>query len=134
MIDTENADGDVYKMFLGSFLEDMDNKVIQGGVNTDTVSASPSQLSASYRQSYASEYFPLSTHPPNRSPYGSPSPTTHENTPRMTRNSTINTRDARSFSQGFRNMSSTGEASPADRVPSPGDLSRWETYNSRHYP
>ncbi|KAI0016333.1 hypothetical protein F4780DRAFT_798388 [Xylariomycetidae sp. FL0641] len=30
LIDTENADGDVYKMFLGSFLEEHDNKMIQG--------------------------------------------------------------------------------------------------------
>ncbi|KAJ4419040.1 hypothetical protein N0V82_005163 [Gnomoniopsis sp. IMI 355080] len=39
MIDTENADGDVYKMFLGSFLEDMDNKLIQGGTTPDVQSA-----------------------------------------------------------------------------------------------
>lgn len=31
MVDTENADGDFYKMFLGSILEDIDNKIIQGG-------------------------------------------------------------------------------------------------------
>lgn len=38
MVDTENADGDFYKMFLGSMLEDMDNKLVQGGVGTDALS------------------------------------------------------------------------------------------------
>ncbi|KAG6356312.1 hypothetical protein INS49_015699 [Diaporthe citri] len=38
MVDTENADGDFYKMFLGSMLEDMDNKLIQGGVGADSLS------------------------------------------------------------------------------------------------
>lgn len=38
MVDTENADGDFYKMFLGSMLEDIDNKLIQGGVAADTLS------------------------------------------------------------------------------------------------
>lgn len=134
MIDTENADGDVYKMFLGSFLEDVDNKLIQGGANTDTISSTT--LSASQRMSYASEYSPSSTQPPNRSAHGSPSPTINENTPRTTPNSTINTRDARPFSQSFLNTTSTGEleASSAVRAPSPGDFRRWETYNSRHYP
>lgn len=131
MIDTENADGDVYKMFLGSFLEDMDNKLIQGGANTDTRSASTTPQ----RQSYISDYSPLSTQSPDRSPgpYGSPS-TTHENTPRMIPNSTINIRGTRSSSHGFFNRSSTGECPSAVRAPSPGDLSRWETYNSRRYP
>lgn len=40
MIDTEEADGDVYKMFLGSFLEDMDNKLIRGSMSTAALSAS----------------------------------------------------------------------------------------------
>lgn len=38
MVDTENADGDFYKMFLGSMLEDMDNKLVQGGVGADALS------------------------------------------------------------------------------------------------
>lgn len=133
MIDTENADGDVYKMFLGSFLEDMDNKLIQGGASTGTISSKT--LPASQRMSYASEYSPFPTQPPNRSVLGSPSPTTNESTPRITRDPTINTRHGRSFSQSFFNTSSMGgEATSADRSPSPGDIRRWETYSSRHYP
>lgn len=47
MVDTEGADGDVYKMFLGSFLEDMDNKLIRGSMSTAVLSAfSPSAYSA----------------------------------------------------------------------------------------
>lgn len=38
MVDTENADGDFYKMFLGSMLEDIDNKLIQGGGGADALS------------------------------------------------------------------------------------------------
>lgn len=38
MVDTENADGDFYKMFLGSILEDIDNKIIQGGGSADALS------------------------------------------------------------------------------------------------
>ncbi|KAI0206604.1 hypothetical protein F4808DRAFT_466627 [Astrocystis sublimbata] len=34
IIDTEDANGDMYKMFLGSFLEDFDNKPIQGAYST----------------------------------------------------------------------------------------------------
>ncbi|KAL1860453.1 hypothetical protein Daus18300_009227 [Diaporthe australafricana] len=38
MIDTESADGDFYKMFLGSMLEDIDNKLTQGGGSADALS------------------------------------------------------------------------------------------------
>lgn len=132
MIDTENADGDVYKMFLGSFLEDMDNKLIQGGANTDTISSTT--LAASQRMSYASDYSPLSTQLPNRGAHGSPSPTTNESTPRITPDTTMSTRDVRSISQNFLDTSSSGEASSAVQSPSPGDFRHWETHTSRHYP
>ncbi|KAI3319818.1 hypothetical protein HD806DRAFT_250208 [Xylariaceae sp. AK1471] len=38
VIDTESADGDVYKMFLGSFIEDFDNKAIQGAAIVSSTS------------------------------------------------------------------------------------------------
>ncbi|GAW27046.1 hypothetical protein SAMD00023353_6500040 [Rosellinia necatrix] len=38
IIDTEDANGDVYKMFLGSFIEDFDNKPIQGTTAISTTS------------------------------------------------------------------------------------------------
>ncbi|KAI8624162.1 hypothetical protein F5Y19DRAFT_337123 [Xylariaceae sp. FL1651] len=38
VIDTESADGDVYKMFLGSFIEDFDNKAIQGAAVVSSTS------------------------------------------------------------------------------------------------
>lgn len=53
MIDTENADGDFYKMFLGSILEDMDNKLIQGGGGADALSVHTPMSASTFESSTA---------------------------------------------------------------------------------
>ncbi|KAK7914325.1 hypothetical protein PG985_012028 [Apiospora marii] len=66
MIDTEHAEGDVPKMLLGSFIEEFDNKIIQGPTSPDLPrpiyaasppqipSPEPSRIGTAYPNSYSS--------------------------------------------------------------------------------
>lgn len=54
VIDTEDANGDVYKMFLGSMLEDFDNKSIEGAAVVTPVISRQSSFLHPYSQSVQS--------------------------------------------------------------------------------
>ncbi|KAK8072053.1 hypothetical protein PG996_005401 [Apiospora saccharicola] len=60
MIDTEHAEGDVPKMLLGSFIEEFDNKIIQGPTSPDLpkpmYAASPPQIPSSESLRLGSAY------------------------------------------------------------------------------
>ncbi|KAM7204655.1 hypothetical protein V8F20_003439 [Naviculisporaceae sp. PSN 640] len=87
VIDTEEANGDVYKMFLGSMLDDFDNKSIEGAsVVTPVISRQSSFLHPNFQTPHSAplpaqhEYFPDATSvhrtPSSRSPSRSPSSAT----------------------------------------------------------
>ncbi|KAK8121989.1 serine/threonine protein kinase [Apiospora sp. TS-2023a] len=60
MIDTEHAEGDVPKMLLGSFIEEFDNKIIQGPTSPDLpkpiLAASPPQIPSPETSGLGSAY------------------------------------------------------------------------------
>lgn len=144
MIDTENADGDVYKMFLGSFLEDMDNKLIQGGATTDTLSAltpTASMIDVANRASHTSQFmaddswnYSTSPGPSNRSTYGPAALGISQNNSRTSIFNDRNSRVESSFGVPYDSAPTSHQSTIPRHSPSPGDFQQRKSYSSRYPP
>ncbi|CAJ2508546.1 Uu.00g135720.m01.CDS01 [Anthostomella pinea] len=97
VIDTESADGDVYKMFLGSFLDDFDNKTIRGAAVVSNTSgpsaASPNNEYAMGTTTFQPGHTPTTTTSSGlRDTYGHSTPSGGPSSRAQTHSLPLNTR------------------------------------------